>query len=109
MSRTFVGFMAELEAEARREGPAAVAELAAFDGAYRLAADVLVLRKARGPTRRQVAARSGVRQAEIGRIEGGRANPSLTTIATLARALGAERVLRSSESRRTKRVRQAWP
>jgi DNA-binding XRE family transcriptional regulator len=51
---------------------------------------VFDLRKARGWTQRQLAAKSGIQQAEISRIEAGNANPTLSTIAVLADALGAE-------------------
>ena len=94
MSRDFEDFMEELHEEARREGPMAVAELAAFDANYRLALQVFELRKARGMTRRQLAAKAGMQQAEIRRIEAGDSNPTLSTIAILADALGAEPSLR---------------
>lgn len=90
MSRVFEDFMKELHEEARREGPKAVAELAAFDAHYRLAREIFDLRKARGMTQRQLAAKSGIQQAEISRIEAGNSNPTLSTIATLAYALDAE-------------------
>lgn len=94
MSRDFEDFMKELHEEARREGPRAVAELAAFGAHYRLALQVFELRKARRMTRRQLAAKTGMQQAEIRRIEAGNMNPTLSTIAILANALGAELLLR---------------
>lgn len=94
MSRKFKEFMREVEAEARREGPQAVAELEAFDAHFRLAVELLALRKARGLTQRQLAQRTGVNQSEISRIEGGGANPTVSTVAALAGALGAEFSLR---------------
>jgi transcriptional regulator with XRE-family HTH domain len=90
VSRKFKEFMREVEAEARREGPQAVAELKAFDAHSRLAAELLALRKARGLTQRQLAQKTGVNQSEISRIEGGGANPTVSTVAALAGALGAE-------------------
>jgi DNA-binding XRE family transcriptional regulator len=90
VSRKFSDFMKEVEAEARREGPQAVAELAAFDAHFKLAAELILLRKRRGLSQRQLSAKSGVQQAEISRIEGGRANPTLETISVLARSLGGE-------------------
>jgi len=90
MSRDFEDFMDELHEEARREGPKAVAELAAFGAHYRLAREVFDLRTARGMTQRQLAARSAIQQAEISRIESGNSNPTLSTIAALAHALCAE-------------------
>ncbi len=90
MGRKFQEFMREVEDEARREGPKAVAELAAFDAHFRLAGELLALRKARGLTQRQLSVESGVQQSEISRIEAAHANPTVGTISALARALGAE-------------------
>jgi transcriptional regulator with XRE-family HTH domain len=90
MSRKFQDFLREVATEARREGPRAVAELAAFDAHFRLAGDILALRKASGLTQRQLSAKTGIQQSEISRIEAAHANPTLGTISVLARALGAE-------------------
>src|SRR6266545_6284267 len=90
MSRKFQDFMREVDAEARREGSKAVTELAAFDAHYRLAGELLSLRKARGLTQRQLAQKAGIQQSEISRIEAAHANPTLGTVSALARALGAE-------------------
>ncbi len=49
-----------------------------------------LLRKRRDLTQRQLAARTGIQQSEISRIEGGRANPTASTLVALARALGGE-------------------
>lgn len=102
MSRKFSDFMRDVEEEARREGPAAVAELAAFEAHFKLAAELILLRKRRGLTQRQLSATSGVQQAEISRIEGGRANPTLQTLSALARSLGAELRLSPAKSGRRK-------
>jgi len=90
MSHKFSDFMKDLEAEARREGPKAVAEMRAFEAHFKLAAELIVLRKRRKITQRQLSARSGIQQAEISRIEGGRANPTIATVFALAKALGGE-------------------
>jgi DNA-binding XRE family transcriptional regulator len=90
MSRKFQDFMREVETEARREGPQAVAELGAFDSHFRLAGELLALRKASGLTQRQLSVKTGIQQSEISRIEAAHANPTLGTITVLARALGAE-------------------
>ncbi len=90
MSRDFEKLMHEIEQEAWRGGPKATAEYAAFGAYYRLAREIFDLRKAAGLTQRQLAARSGVQQADISRIEAGDANPTLATIAALAYALGTE-------------------
>jgi ribosome-binding protein aMBF1 (putative translation factor) len=90
MGTKFSDFMKELEEETRREGPAAVAEAAAMEAQFKLAAELILLRRKRGLTQRQLSARSGIQQSEISRIEGGRANPTAATLAALARALGGE-------------------
>ena len=46
MSRKFQDFMSDVEREAHREGPKATAELAAFDAHFRLAGELLSLRRA---------------------------------------------------------------
>jgi len=102
LSRDFEDFMDELHDEARREGPKAVAELAAFGAHYRLAREVFDLRKARGMTQRQLAAKSGIQQAEISRIEAGNSNPTLSTIAVLAYALDAELSLGARKAGKSK-------
>lgn len=90
MGTSFSEFMQEVEAEARREGPQAVAEMAFFQAQYQLAADLILLRRRRRLTLRQLSARSRVPLAEVRCIEGGRASPTLETISVLARSLGAE-------------------
>jgi XRE family transcriptional regulator, regulator of sulfur utilization len=84
----FRDFLTEIEDEARAEGPAAVAELAAFDQRYRLAHELMAHRRQKGITQTRLAKLSGIGQADISRIESGRANPTISTLATLARALG---------------------
>ncbi|WP_242393777.1 helix-turn-helix domain-containing protein [Anaeromyxobacter oryzisoli] len=90
MSRKFQDFMREVETEALREGPRAVAELAEFDAHFRLAGQLLALRKARGLTQRQLSVKAGIQQSEISRIEAAHANPTMMTVFAIARALGAE-------------------
>jgi transcriptional regulator with XRE-family HTH domain len=98
MRRGFDDFMKELQEEARRGGPKALAELAAFGAFHQLARQVFDLRKARGLTQRQLGAEAGIHQAEISRIEAGDSNPTLSTIAALAQALGAELSLSPTKS-----------
>ena len=83
-------FHAQVVAEAEAEGPEAVAHLHLLEDRYRLASDLIGLRRARHMTQQQLAAASGVRQSEISRIEGGHGNPTLKTMGAVARALGAE-------------------
>jgi ribosome-binding protein aMBF1 (putative translation factor) len=90
MGHKFSDFMRELEEETRREGPEAVAEAAALEAQFKLATELILLRRQRDLTQRQLSAMSGVQQSEISRIEGGRANPTVSTLSALARALSAE-------------------
>jgi XRE family transcriptional regulator, regulator of sulfur utilization len=90
MAQTFDDFMKELEQETRRAGSAAVARAEALKAQYKLATELILLRKQRGLTQRQLSTRTGIQQSEISRIEGGRANPTAATLASLARALGGE-------------------
>ena len=86
---TYEEFHTQVVAEAEAEGPEAIAQLCTFEDRYRLASDLIGLRRARSMTQQQLAAASGIRQSEISRIEGGNGNPTLKTIGALARALGA--------------------
>ena len=103
MSHKFSDFMKDLEAEARREGPKAVAELRAFEAHFKLATELILLRRRRKLTQRQLSTKSGVQQAEISRIEGGRANPTVSTLSALASALGGELGIRIQPSGRASR------
>ncbi len=107
MGTKFSDFMRELEEETRREGPAAVAEAADMEAQFKLAAELILLRRMRGLTQRQVSARSGIQQSEISRIEGGRANPTAATLAALARALGGELRLVPARVRKGPSVRRS--
>ncbi|HXI18916.1 MAG TPA: helix-turn-helix transcriptional regulator [Chloroflexota bacterium] len=88
MSGKFSEFLEEIEAEARAEGSDALAELAAFDGRYRLAHALMVRRREAGLSQAKLAKLTGVGQADISRIESGRANPTVSTLAAVAHALG---------------------
>src|SRR4051812_21630051 len=56
----------------------------------RVAAELEVRRKKARLTQRELAARSGLDQAEVSRILSGRTQPRIGTAERLARALGAE-------------------
>jgi len=77
-----------IEDEAVAEGPAAVAQLHAFDARVRLAAELLQARQQAGMTQRELAAASGAEQAEISKIERGEIAPSIITVDKLLRPLG---------------------
>lgn len=84
----FDDLMQFIEDEARAEGPEAIAELRAFDARFRLAAELLEARKQAHMTQRDLAAASGVQQAEISKIERGEITPGVTTVERLLRPLG---------------------
>jgi ribosome-binding protein aMBF1 (putative translation factor) len=87
---TFDEFTAELEAEARAQGPEAVAELEAFRLHFSLARQLAEQRRANHLTQKQLAEITGIDQSEISRIERGQANPTTATLGTLTRALGVD-------------------
>jgi DNA-binding XRE family transcriptional regulator len=89
MTTKFKDFVREVEAEARVEGPHAVAELAAFRSHYTMAQEVRALRKERKLTQKQLAEASGIAQSEISRIERGQTNPTTGTLGVLLAPLGA--------------------
>lgn len=115
MKRTnFDEFMDEVDAEAKRAGRAAVVELRAFNAHFAtVAAELAGLRKEAKLTQQELAARSGVNQAEISRIEKNAANPTMKTLTTLGRVfnvrLGFVRLKTAAKKKlsRTSRPRRA--
>lgn len=85
MTTKFDDFVREVETtstpEERRELDAARAR-------FKIGASVLKQRLAAGLTQQQLAAASGVDQADISRIERGQANPTAETLEALASPLG---------------------
>jgi DNA-binding XRE family transcriptional regulator len=90
MATTFDQFMQEVEDEAAAEGPEAVAQLDALRLHFSLAQQLAERRRERHLTQRELAAMSGIDQAEISRIERGRANPTVTTLGVLGKALAVD-------------------
>ncbi len=90
MATKYEDFLSEIENEAAAEGPEAVAELKAFRAHYQVARELLALRRTRDVTQARLSELSGVGQSEISRIESGRSNPTLGTLAALAAPLGAD-------------------
>lgn len=74
---------AKLSAKGRRQ-------LRQFEQAATLAVQVMELRAKCGLTQDELAARSGVTQADISRIERGSANPTEKTLCKIADALNAD-------------------
>ncbi len=97
MRTNFDDFMDELEDEAKAEGPEAVAQFHAF-GEYfaSVALQISSLRQKKKLTQQALAKRTGIQQAEISRIEKGKANPTLKTLATIGKALGAPILFRAN-------------
>lgn len=78
----------DIEQEAAAEGPQAVIELRALDTRFRLAAELLAARTSAHMTQKQLAACSGVQQAEISKIERGEIVPKISTMDRLLTPLG---------------------
>jgi len=91
-----------LERRLRKEGPPGAFEK--LDEHFStVAAELEVLRRKAHVTQRELAARSGIHQAEVSRILSGRTQPRVGTAERLARALGAELRVVASASGRVRR------
>ncbi len=95
----FEQLISDIEAEARAEGRAAIAELAAFEARFSLAAELIARRTGLGMTQKQLASASGIGQSEISRIERGEINPTVQTLGRLLLPLGARLAVASVESK----------
>jgi DNA-binding XRE family transcriptional regulator len=62
----------------------------AREGAYRVARELIRLRKMQGLSQSEVARRAGLKQPAIARLESGAVRPTLDTIQRVAHALGRE-------------------
>jgi DNA-binding XRE family transcriptional regulator len=85
---TFAEFIRDIEAEARAEGPEAVAQIEVMRQRYARGGQLAMLRKRHKLTQPALAKRSGVEQADISRMERGLGNPTEETLAKIAKALG---------------------
>jgi ribosome-binding protein aMBF1 (putative translation factor) len=92
MGTRFEAYVDEVEAGA---SPARRAELDAFRSHHRLAAQFRERRRALGLTQVELAARMGVDQAEVSRLERGVGNPTQQTLLRAATALGVSLTLAS--------------
>lgn len=81
----FTDYLAEVEADA---SPEELRELEAARARFRIGTRLLQQRLGAGLTQQQLAAASGITQADISRIEHGQANPTADTLNALARPLG---------------------
>jgi DNA-binding XRE family transcriptional regulator len=89
MATKFDDYIREVEERVRADSPEALARWDAFNGHYTMARELRELRKERHLTQKQLAAASGINQAEISRIERGQTNPTASTLAALLAPLGA--------------------
>ena len=83
-------FVREIEAEAKAEGPRAVAELEAFREQFRVGRKLAQARLAKKLTQKEVASRAKVDQGDLSKIERGLANPTFSTLRAVAFAVGYE-------------------
>jgi DNA-binding XRE family transcriptional regulator len=90
MSYDFEALLAQIEREAKEEGPEAVAELHALQVKYRMLNQIIQSRRALHLTQKELAEKAGLGQAEVSKIERGRKSPTLDTYSRLAAALGLE-------------------
>lgn len=88
VSTDFSQLIADIEQEARDEGPQAVRELEQFREEFSLASQLIESRREGKLSQRDLARLSGVPQSEISRIETGTRNPTYATITALLRPLG---------------------
>jgi len=89
MATKFDEYIHEVEQKAKTDGPEALARWNAFNAHYAMAREVRELRKQHKLTQKQLAAASGINQAEISRIERGQTNPTAGTLAALLAPLDA--------------------
>ena len=89
MATKFDDYIREIEHKARANGPESIARWEAFNAHYAMAREIRELRRSHKLTQKQLAAKSGIDQSEISRIERGQTNPTTTTLTALLAPLGA--------------------
>lgn len=87
MRRTYEEIVTERRA---RLAPESAAQREAFEKAYDIALQVIALRQRQGLTQAQLAARCGIDQGDISRIERGSTSPTARTLQRVADALDAD-------------------
>src|SRR5580658_3593245 len=90
MATNFSEFMRGVEAEARDEGPEAVAQLEALRDHFRLGRQLAQARLKQKLSQTQVSERARVDQGDVSKMERGMANPTLATLSAVACAVGLE-------------------
>ena len=73
-----------------RMSPEELQQQAVFEAAYNIAMQVIELREQHGLTQAELAARCGMNQADISRIERGSTSPTVRTLHRIANALSAD-------------------
>lgn len=87
MRRSYEEIMTERRS---RLAPEPAAQREVFEKAYDIALQVIALRERHGLTQAQLAARCGVDQGDISRIERGSTSPTARTLQRIADALDAD-------------------
>jgi len=87
MTRSYDDIMADRSA---RLPPESAAQQEVFEKAYDIALQVIDLREKHGLTQAQLAARCGIDQGDISRIERGSTSPTSRTLQRIAEALDAD-------------------
>ena len=86
MDRSFSKYVENIESGVSDEELEELEELNEFRQRFSLARQLLVLRRRESLTQEELAARTGIDQAEISRLERGSSNPTLDTLQRLAAA-----------------------
>lgn len=79
-----------IAAHRARMSPEKLQQQAVFEEAYNIAMQVIELREQHGLTQAELAARCGMNQADISRIERGSTSPTVRTLQRIANALSAD-------------------
>ena len=87
MARSYDDIMTDRRA---RLAPESVAQRDVFEKAYDIALQVIDLRQQHSLTQAQLAARCGIDQGDISRIERGSTSPTARTLQRIAEALDAD-------------------
>ena len=90
MATKFGDFVREIEAEAKAEGPEALAQLEAFRDHFRVGRKLAQARLEKKLSQKQVASRANVDQGDLSKIERGLANPTFATLSAVALAVDYE-------------------
>ncbi len=86
MGTKFRDYVKEVEVDL---SPQQLEKLEQFRDHYGIANQLIELRKEEGLSQSALAQKSGIAQSEISRIERGVLNPTVNTLSSLARSLGA--------------------